>query len=421
MSRKYHFIIDKKLYDLTDFIPHHPGGTDMCYLASHDVSNHYKMLHGRSFDHEKMKKYLCSSNPYVPTAENQGNTSSITPFGKEMIARVNSLFKNKEETYADYRYYIKAIPILIITFILEIYYLKSASLLISLALGTFYALIGLNVGHDANHGALGRYKWFHEIFKFSTDWIGGSKVMWIQQHVLSHHAYTNKLDLDNDITSAEPFLIFHPQSKNITKIHAFQHLFYMFIIKLYAFSSLFNIGPLFRMQHFDKFHTSDHALDARNVTLGIRFFVIVKIFVFPMIFLSNLTIFGLLLKAGIVILTEGIILAFLFLISHNFEDTTKVEFTGDWHIDQIISSSTYGGQIAGFFTGGLNYQIEHHLFPRISHVHYPKIHETVKEVCKKYNVTYTYYPGIISNFWSTLLHIRDVGNERIQEEKKKLN
>jgi len=390
----------------------------MCYMANHDVSNHYKMLHGRSFDHEKMQKYLCSSNPYVPAEGTEGNSTEISPFGKEMITKVHALFKNKEETFADYRYYVKAISILFITMIFEIFYLKTNSLYISLGLGTLYALIGLNVGHDANHGALGRHKWYHEIFKFSTDWIGGSKVMWIQQHVISHHAYTNKIDLDNDITSAEPFLIFHPSSKNITKIHAFQHLFYLFIIKLYAFSSLLNFGTLIRMQHYDKFHSSAHAMDARNVTIGIRFFVIFKLCVLPWFFQPHLTVLDMFLKMGVAILTEGVILAFLFLISHNFEDSTKVNFTNDWHIDQIITASTYGGRIAGFFTGGLNYQIEHHLFPRISSVHYPKIHETVKEVCAKYGVKYTYYPDAITNFWSTLLHIRDVGNQRIQEVKK---
>ena len=418
MAKRWHFIIDEKLYDLTEFIPTHPGGTDMCYLASHDVSYHYIMLHGRSFDHEKMKKYLCSSNPYVPSPENAACSTEISPFGKEMISKVNSLFKNKEETFADYRYYARVFLILFITLIFEIYYLKTNSLLISLGLGTFYALIGLNVGHDANHGALGRYKWYHEFFKFSTDWIGGSKVLWIQQHVLSHHAYTNHIHMDNDITSGEPFLIFHPLSKNVTKLHAFQHLFYMFVIKLYAFSSLFNIGPILKMQHFDKFHSSDHSLDARNVTLGFRIFVIFKLCVMPLFFQPDLTFFAMFLKMAVAVLAEGSILAFLFLISHNFEDTTKVEFTGDWHMDQIISSSTYGGKIAGFITGGLNYQIEHHLFPRISSVHYPKIHPMVREVCEKYKVPYTYYPGVISNFWSTLLHIRDVGNQRIKEIKK---
>lgn len=418
MSRRYHFIIDKKLYDLTDFIPTHPGGTDMCYLANHDVSNHYKMLHGRSFDHEKMSKYLCSSNTYVPAPGTENNTTKITPFGQEMISRVNALFKNKEQTYADYRYYTKAFTILFLTLIFEILYLKTNSLIVSLLLGTLYALIGLNVGHDANHGALGKAKWYHEIFKFSTDWIGGSKVMWIQQHVLSHHAYTNHVELDNDITSAEPFLVFHPSSKKIRAIHAFQHMFYVFIIKLYAFSSLFNLGTLMRMQHFDKFHTSAHALDARTVTLSFRIFVIFRLFLLPFFFQANLSVVDLLLKVSVTILTEGIILAFLFLISHNFEESTKVEFTNDWHMDQVITSSTYGGKIAGFFTGGLNYQIEHHLFPRISHVHYPKIHETVKEVCAKYGVKYTYYPDAFTNFWSTMLHIRDVGNQRIQEAKK---
>ena len=103
-------------------------------------------------------------------------------------------------------------------------------------------------------------------------------------------------------------------------------------------------------------------------------------------------------------------MAFLFLVSHNFMESMKTDFNEDWHKDQVESSSTYGGEIAGFITGGLNFQIEHHLFPRMSSVHYPRISNVVKKTCEEFNVHYSYYPNILSNFWSTLLHLKEVGN-----------
>jgi fatty acid desaturase len=75
----------------------------------------------------------------------------------------------------------------------------------------------------------------------------------------------------------------------------------------------------------------------------------------------------------IILLVQGFNLGFFFTISHNFEDSKKSEFSNDWYKNQIESSSTYGGSMAWTLTGGLNYQIEHHLFPRMSHVHYPRI------------------------------------------------
>jgi linoleoyl-CoA desaturase len=62
-----------------------------------------------------------------------------------------------------------------------------------------------------------------------------------------------------------------------------------------------------------------------------------------------------------------------------------------------------------WFLGGLNFQIEHHLFPRISHVHYPRISVFVKETCKEYNIQYTEYASLVQAFYSHLTHIRRLG------------
>jgi len=111
----------------------------------------------------------------------------------------------------------------------------------------------------------------------------------------------------------------------------------------------------------------------------------------------------------------GTILTLLFVVSHNFEgsDRTPEAKKGDppvdWYKMQVETSSTYGGFFAMVFTGGLNLQIEHHCFPRMSSWHYPKIQAAVKETCKKHGVQYNGYPDLMTNLRSTWAYMKKVG------------
>merc|ERR1712032_1180267 len=117
-------------------------------------------------------------------------------------------------------------------------------------------------------------------------------------------------------------------------------------------------------------------------------------------------------------LSESLTLATLFSLSHNFEHSDRdptAEFrkTGEpvcWFKSQVETSSTYGGFISGALTGGLNFQVEHHLFPRMSSAWYPFIAPTVREVCKKHGVRYAYYPWVWQNLVSTFKYMNEVGN-----------
>merc|ERR1712216_401108 len=103
----------------------------------------------------------------------------------------------------------------------------------------------------------------------------------------------------------------------------------------------------------------------------------------------------------------------LFSVSHNFEQSDRdpmrpFKETGEavcWFKSQVESSSTYGGAVSGYLTGGLNFQVEHHLFPRMSSAWYPYIQPAIMEVCAKHGVRYAYYPNILSNMSSTLSYM----------------
>ena len=111
-------------------------------------------------------------------------------------------------------------------------------------------------------------------------------------------------------------------------------------------------------------------------------------------------------------------LGLLFTLSHNFEnvdrDPTNLNLSETqepvcWFKSQVETSSTYGGMISGWLTGGLNFQVEHHLFPRMSSAWYPFIAPKVREICKKHGVRYVYYPWLLQNMYSTLKYTHEVG------------
>lgn len=112
---------------------------------------------------------------------------------------------------------------------------------------------------------------------------------------------------------------------------------------------------------------------------------------------------------------ESLHLASLFALSHNFEGAERhpqANGTPDWFTSQVETSCTYGGAIAGWLTGGLNYQIEHHLFPRMCSVHYPTVQPIVEAAAKKHGVRYTSYPYLWNNARSTARYLAQAGDGR---------
>lgn len=114
---------------------------------------------------------------------------------------------------------------------------------------------------------------------------------------------------------------------------------------------------------------------------------------------------------------SSLTLSILFALSHNFEtvdrDPTYQAQKGGgpvcWYKAQVETSSSYGGFISGCLTGGLNFQIEHHLFPRMSSAWYPYIAPTVQRVCEKHGVRYVRYPWVWQNLISTIKYLHQAG------------
>ena len=294
--------------------------------------------------------------------------------------------------------------------------------LLAVVYGVSQAFIGLNVQHDANHGAASKKAWVNDLLGLGADFIGGSKWLWQEQH-WTHHSYTNHHTMDPDALGAEPMLLFNDYEPDHPKrgfVHKFQAFYYLFVLAGYWLSSVFNVQVLDLKQRGAQEvgirMESDHVKSRRKYAIFLRLLYIYTNIVAP---IQNQgfswTLISQILVMGV---SSSLTLATLFALSHNFEScdrdpTYEARNGGDqvcWFKTQVETSCTYGGFVSGCLTGGLNHQVEHHLFPRMSSAWYPYIAPTVREICKKHGVNYAYYPWVHQNLWSTVKYLHQAGN-----------
>jgi linoleoyl-CoA desaturase len=123
---------------------------------------------------------------------------------------------------------------------------------------------------------------------------------------------------------------------------------------------------------------------------------------------------------GFLVMTtlSGFVLSIVFQLAHTVEATSfplADEHTGrmedEWAIHQLKTTANFAtrNKVVSWFVGGLNFQVEHHLFPRISHIHYPALNKIVKQACAEYNVPYIEYRSVRKAIASHVAYLRGLG------------
>lgn len=347
--------------------------------------------------------------------------SQPTPFHAELRKRVNAYFKNVNvKPTGNFRLYFKAAVIIVAflaVYIHLVFFTPSQiwlSLLESIILGGITAGIGFNIMHDGAHGSFSNKEWINELAGMSINFLGASVFMWKTKHNVIHHTYTNIDGLDDDI-DAKPFLRLCNSQKKYW-FHRFQHWYFLVVYSfLYLYWVFFTdykkyftgkIGsrPIKKMRIFD--HFSFWGFKAIHLII----FVLVPIFMVGFVpWLIGFLVYG---------LFAGIVLSVVFQLAHTVEDTQfqkvdqeNIHIEDEWVIHQLKSTANFATQnrIISWLIGGLNFQIEHHLFKKISHVHYPALSKIVKQVCSEYNIPYIEYPRVHLAFASHISHLQHIG------------
>ncbi|MCE3279806.1 MAG: fatty acid desaturase [Bacteroidetes bacterium] len=347
------------------------------------------------------------------------NKNSV--FFNALKDKVDTYFKsnNIKET-GNYKLYIKTIILCLsaVSFYTILVFFTPQNIFLSLLLcallGINLAAIGFNVMHDGAHGSFSTKTWVNELMGYSLNFMGGSVYLWKYKHNVNHHSFTNIEGMDEDI-DIKPWIRIHPDQKKHW-FHRFQHVYwailycvtYILWVFVQDFKKYFTgkIGDI----PFRKMDLKEHII----FWVG-KLFYVGAFLVLPMFTVGVLeTVIGYLTIACVC----GFIIAVVFQLAHIVEDATfetpnvqnyKVE--NEWAVHQIQTTANFAtkSKIVSWFTGGLNFQVEHHLFPRISHVHYPKISELVRETCAQFNIQYLEFPTVLSAVKSHVVHLKHVG------------
>jgi linoleoyl-CoA desaturase len=279
-------------------------------------------------------------------------------------------------------------------------------------LGISQAGIGFNVLHDANHGSFSKWKQVNAVMSHTASILGINPWLWKQKHNIEHHTYTNIDGMDDDIAKS-PFLRMAASQKH----YRFHVLQYIYCVPLYALS-----GILMIISDFINYVKRNRRLPVRNRMNVINhwgFWAGKSLYAFIYIILPILILGTSTALIGFVIMhvSMGLIVSSIFQPAHlveatHFEDGKKSPVINrEWAVHQVESTANYatGNRLITWFAGGLNFQVEHHLFPRISHVHYPAIHEIVKDVCKQLSVQLHVYPTFLGAIHSHFRYMKKLG------------
>ena len=289
------------------------------------------------------------------------------------------------------------------------------SLLLCLLLGFTFACIGFNIMHDACHGSYSSKPWMNEVLGFSLNALGGNSFIWKCKHHL-HHTYTNVEGIDDDIAKSP--LLRQCTSQKWVPIHRYQHFYIVFVyaISSIAWITIMDFEKYFKQKVFTtplrKMNLIEHFIFWISKSLFLLFYVLIPIYFVG----AGPWAIGFVFAQ----VAMGYTLALVFQMAHVVEgtefETVDVEpklIEKEWAIHQVISTANFAtnNPIVSWFVGGLNFQIEHHLFPRISHIHYPAISNIVKLECEEFNLPYNNFSTVSKAMASHYSHIKKLGRK----------
>jgi linoleoyl-CoA desaturase len=343
-------------------------------------------------------------------------------FYNALTAEVENYFRTKHlKKTGNWKLYLKTsvlVPaaILIYIFILVFPWSILGIILMAALFGSVLASIGFNVMHDACHGSYSSHKWVNKFFGLSMNALGGNAFIWKQKHNIIHHTYTNIEGIDDDIVQSK--FLRQCSTQKWMPVHRFQQYYLLFMYALAIFAWV--LGNDFIKYFSKKIHTTplqkmslkDHFIFWISKVLYLFFYLMLPVFVMGW----GPWLLGF-LSMGIVM---GITLSVVFQLAHSVEgpefiiaEAEPKQLESEWAVHQVKTTANFAtnNKIISWLVGGLNFQIEHHLFPRVSHVHYPALSKIVKKICQQHNLPYNNFPTMWSAFVSHLRFMKQMGRK----------
>jgi linoleoyl-CoA desaturase len=336
---------------------------------------------------------------------------SRAEFYNVLRERVKEFFEsNKISPYANARMVLKTITMLTIYCVpLGVLYFGSFnSVPVMMAcwvvMGFGMAGIGMSVMHDANHGSYSKKESVNKYVGLLINLVGGCAVCWKIQHNLLHHSFTNVEGFDDDIDSG-PILRFSPHQP-VKKAHKYQHIYAWF---LYSLMTLMWITSkdFKQLKDYDrrgllKTHVRKTFTELLFRLIGVKVFYYIVTLVLPLMLLPfswPIIVVGFVLMH----MLAGLTLSTIFQSAHVMPESDyklpdeNGKMDANWALHQLANTTNFApkSKFLTWYLGGLNFQIEHHLFQHISHVYYSRLSKIVEQTAKEFGVPYNVEPTFV--------------------------
>ena len=353
----------------------------------------------------------------------QFNNKHLKDFSTELHKRVRSYFEeNQLSKYADSGMVLKSVLMLAL-FIGPYILMISTSMdwinmiLLSIVAGIGKAGIGFNIAHDACHNAYSSNSKVNRILGLSFNLVGMSDYTWKIMHNLFHHTYTNVWEKDEALKETTA-IRFSPDAP-LKSMHRFQHLYAIPAYSMYTLSWLFayDFDKLIR---YNGYGSPDpmvkHPKSQLAIVIISKMIYLTVALIIP-IYVIGLSISVVLSCFLVMHLIAGLLTTIVAQPAHLVEETVHIRpdengnIEHSWLLHEMITTTNYGmkNKFLTWFTGGLNFQIEHHLFPGICSIHYEALSEIVQPLAKKYNIPYHVQPGLFTALAAHLSMLRLLG------------
>lgn len=338
-------------------------------------------------------------------------------FFSELQKKVDAHLNNNH--FGNWKIYLKTIFFLSLAIVNYVLILETSLGLLHYGLwgilGFLFACIGFNVMHDGAHGSFSKAEKWNTAAGYTLNLMGCSVFHWKAKHNVFHHTYTNVNDYDDDIYILP--IIRTNIDQPVKSFHRYQHIYAPLV---YMVTYFWWVWPQdFKKYFFGK--VGSHAIPKKMKSADHVIFWITKIMHVVLFFVFPIMVHGFvstLIGYVIFVAVCGLFIAIIFQLAHVVpgvlfetisENNSQLESFGKHQLATTADFSV-DSKVAEFLFGGLNYQVEHHLFPRISHVHYPAIQKIVEKTAKEFGLEYHSFPTIWKAIQEHFLYLKFVGN-----------
>ena len=357
----------------------------------------------------------------------RSNNENEQKFAREVRKRVRSYFKdNNISTHGNFKMYLKTVILLgvyLTPFIILLTVPMSplAALGIAVIMGIGDAGIGMSVMHDGAHGSYSSKAWVNKLIASTMFLLGSNTLNWKIQHNIHHHSFTNIFNYDTDISTISVIrLCEHAPLKNY---HRYQHLYAFPLYGLMTFVRLFGEISVLLKYNREGITEEQHA----NPSWEVVKLVIIKIVYFTIIIglplmLTDFSFWQILLGFFILHVTAGMIMSTVFQMAHVVEGTDQPLpdenniIHNNWLVHELRTTSDFGRKngLFSWYIGGLDFQIEHHLFQNVCHIHYPAIAPIIQATAKEYGFNYNLKPTVLHALASHSRRLKELGRKKTQ-------